>query len=171
MFGSHKSVTDLAKSIVNLILPRTDEPHEAVSTYTDKVYLYAVELLSVALLWHGFHDAINKGDGETLLHYWKFLLVIFKSTNHPNYAKEAFCFSITTYFRKGRRPNYFGVSVWGYQGTNIPCDLFMEHLNRRLKSILRGMGGFIFSCKSQKSTYTSTARLSNVRTTKCPFGS
>ena len=122
MFGSHKSVTDLAKSIVNLIiLPRTDEPHEAVSTYTDKVYLYAIELLSVALLQYYYIFSERK--------------------------KAQLLWSQC-------------VNTRGYQGRNIPCDLFMEHLNRRLKSILRGMGAninFIFSFKNRKSTYTSTA--------------
>ena len=37
---------------------------------------------------HGFHDAVKMGDGEQIVHYWKFMLVIL-SSNHPNYAKEA----------------------------------------------------------------------------------
>ena len=148
-FGSHESVTDLAKSIVNsVILSRTDESHEAVSNYTYKVYLYAVELLSLALLWHGFHDAIKEGDGERLLRYWKFLLVLFTSSNHPNYAKEAVNLLLQYYYifserKKAQLLWSRCVNTRGYQGTNIPCDLFMEHLNRRLKSILRGMGANI----------------------------
>ena len=32
------------------------------------------------------------------------------------------------------------VNTKGVPGMNIPCDLHMEHLNRRLKSVIRGMG-------------------------------
>ena len=27
----------------------------------------------------------------------------------------------------------------GYPGTNIQCDVFMEHVNRRLKTMIRGV--------------------------------
>lgn len=50
------------------------------------MYLYATVLLSLGLIWHGFHDTIREGDGKRIL---KFLLVLFKCTNHRNYAKEA----------------------------------------------------------------------------------
>ena len=56
---------------------------------TDTVYLYATKVITLGLLWHGFHDAIKEGDGERILRYWKFLLVAFKATGHRNYAKEA----------------------------------------------------------------------------------
>ena len=32
------------------------------------------------------------------------------------------------------------INTQGYPGKNIPCDLHMEHLNRRLKRVIRGMG-------------------------------
>ena len=32
------------------------------------------------------------------------------------------------------------INTKGYAGANIPCDLHMEHLNRRLKSVIRNMG-------------------------------
>lgn len=51
--------------------------------------IYVYELLSLGLLWHGFHDAIREGDGKRVLRYWKFMLVEFKLTIHRNYAKEA----------------------------------------------------------------------------------
>ena len=110
-------VMQLAKAVVTnyVRLPRADG--KEAETCDDRVHVYATELLSLGLLWHGFHDSIREGDGERILTYWKILLVVFKSSNNHNYAKEA-----------------------GYQGKNIPCDLFMEHLNRRLKMILRSLG-------------------------------
>lgn len=58
-------------------------------TCGDMVHLYACETLTLGLLWLGFYDAIKEGGGERILRYWRFLMIIFKSTNHPNYAKEA----------------------------------------------------------------------------------
>ena len=53
----------------------------------DGVQLYASEVLG--LLWFGYHNATIERDGERILNYWKFLQVLFKSTSHSNYAKEA----------------------------------------------------------------------------------
>ena len=68
-------------------LPRMNA-EEAVAT-NDKVYMYASELLSLGLLWHNFHDSTREADGERILRIWKILLVVFKSSNNYNYAKEA----------------------------------------------------------------------------------
>ena len=140
------SITNLATSIVEkyIHLPRTD--NETVpKEYKDEVFLYASEVLSLGLIWHGFHDAIKEGDGERILNYWKFLLVIFKSTNHHNYAKEATNFLIQYYYRLSERQRTQllwsrCVNTRGIPGTNIPCDLHMEHLNKRLKKVIYSMG-------------------------------
>lgn len=127
-----------------VILPRVDGSKRSPSC-TDGVHLYAKELLSLSLLWHGFHDSIREGDGERILCYWKLLLVVFKSTNHYNYAKEAVNILLQYYYFFSERMKAQllwsrCVNTRGYTGVNIPCDLFMEHLNRRLKTILRSMG-------------------------------
>ena len=46
----------------------------------------------LSLIWHSFHDAIKEGGGERIVRYWKLLLIIFKASNHRNYAKEAVLF-------------------------------------------------------------------------------
>ena len=43
----------------------------------DKVHLYATQLMTLLLLWHAFHDVVKEGDGDRVIDYWKFLLVIF----------------------------------------------------------------------------------------------
>ena len=53
------------------------------------MYLYAADLISLVLIWHDYHDAIREGDGDRVLRYWKFLLLIFKAMNRQNYSKEA----------------------------------------------------------------------------------
>ena len=89
MQSINQAETDLANLIiVNYVcLPRMDD--QAAEPCVNMVHLYATEVLSLGLLWHTFHDATREGDGERIPRLWKFMLVIFKSTNHRNYAKEA----------------------------------------------------------------------------------
>ena len=148
-------VTDLAKMIIaNYVrLPKIDD--EDTGKCDDGVYLYAIELLSLGLLWHGFHDAIREGDGERILRYWKFLLVVFKSTNHCNYAKEAVSLLFQYYYKFSEREKAqllwsHCINTKGYPGSNIPCDLFMEHLNRRLKTVIRAMKANVNSTTIEK---------------------
>ena len=75
------TVTELAKEIVERYTTFNRADAAKPKSYEDEVYLYATEVLSLSLIWHGFHDAIKEADGDRILRYWKFLLVIFKSTN------------------------------------------------------------------------------------------
>ena len=100
----------------------------------------------VELVWHGFHDAIREGDEERLTHYWKFLLVIFKASNQYNYVKEAvnLLLQYHYFFSKRQRAELLTsrcVNARVLVECNIPCDLYMEHLNRRLKMVIRNQGG------------------------------
>ena len=59
------SVVELAKEIIiKFVHLPTFNSSERPVTDNDGVYMYAVELFTLALLWHGFHDAIKEGDGE-----------------------------------------------------------------------------------------------------------
>ena len=149
------NVADLAKLIIiNYVrLPRSDD--EDTEKCEDGVHLYAIELLSLGLLWHGFHDAIREGDGERILRYWKFMLVVFKSTNHRNYAKEAVNLLLQYHYTFSEREKAQllwsrCVNTRGHPGANIPCDLFMEHLNRRLKTVIRSMRANVNPSSIQK---------------------
>jgi len=137
---------DLASAIVEKYIrfPRPDD-ESVPSVCQDGVLLYATEVLSLGLLWNGFHDAIQEGDGDRLLNYWKFLLVLFKSTSHSNYAKEAVNLLLQYYYTLSERQKTQllwsrCVNTRGLPGSNIPCDLHMEHMNRRLKNIIHSMG-------------------------------
>ena len=75
--------------------------------------------------------------------YWKVLLAVFKSTNNHNYAKEAVnLFQYYAFSDRQKAQLLWSrcVNTRGIQGANIPCDLFMEHLNRRLKNVIHSMG-------------------------------
>ena len=87
-FGAASTLDGIAQSIESnyVLLPLLDA---VPPTWEDKVHLYACEVLTLGLMWLGFYDAIREGDGNRILRYWRFFLIVFKSTNHPNYAKEA----------------------------------------------------------------------------------
>ena len=121
-------------------LPQTDsleEDNPAASGNDDGVYVYATELLTLGLIWHGFHDSIKEGDGDRILIYWKFLLIIFKVAKCYNYAKEAVYLLLQ---HKAQLLWSRCVNTRGVAGGNIPGDLHNEHLNRRLKNIIAGQG-------------------------------
>lgn len=77
---------EVLEKFLRVIIPGVD--FEGMQT-NDGVYLYATDLLYLGLIWHGYYDAIREGDGDRVLTYWKFLLLIFKATNCQNYSKEA----------------------------------------------------------------------------------
>ena len=81
----------VADAIINKYVKVSIPSDEVVDkSIQDSVYAYATDYLTMALLWHGFHDAIKMGDGNRIMSYWKFLTAIFKETGHSNYAKEGF---------------------------------------------------------------------------------
>ena len=120
----------------------------------DSVYTYAKDLLTMGLLWYGFRDAVREGDGDRIVRYWKFLMVLFKTEKHYNYANEAFNFLAQTVLLSPRQVNELKwartVNTSGRRGKNIPVDLHMEHLNRRLKVMLRNLGSNIMPSTAKR---------------------
>ena len=108
----------------------------------DDLYLYTRELFTLALVWHNYHDSVKESDGDRVMDLWKFLLVIFKKAKRTNYSKEAFILLVHYHFLLSERLaeqmkwSRF-INTHEQRGCNIPCDLHMEHLNRRLKGTLR----------------------------------
>lgn len=144
-----ESVMYIAKAIVNnyVLLPSIGDKSEKPNN-PDQVHLYAKELLTLSLIWHGFHDSIKHGDGIRIIRYWKVLLVAFKSTDRRNYGKEAVNLLLQNDHilspRKAAQLKWSRcINTTGEVGGNIPCDLHLEHLNRRLKGILKKLGSNI----------------------------
>ena len=124
----------------------------------DDVYLYAYEVITLGLVWYGYRDACREGDGDRVLLIWKFLLLIFRVAKRKNYSKEAAILLVQDNFlltkRQAAQLRYSRfINAHGRQGCNIPCDLFMEHLNRQLKSVIGNMGSSI-----QPTTIANAAR-------------
>lgn len=122
---------ELAKKIITSFVQLPSESCHNIEQ--DLVHLYAKEKLTLGLLWHGFHDSIKESDGDHILTYWKVFLVVFKLTNHRNYAKEAVNVLYQYYYTFSERQR--AQLLWsrcmntrGYAGCNIPCDLHMEHV-------------------------------------------
>ena len=147
-----KSVAELSKEIVETYLnikiptkPSTGTGSETNGVCKDEIFLYAREVLSLCLLWHGYHDAISEGDGDRVLRYWRFLFLVFKNAGRKNYSLEALNLLVQDQYLLSPREKAqlkWGrfINTQGRQGCNIPCDLHTEHLNRRLKCIMRNMG-------------------------------
>lgn len=100
--------------------------------------------MTLGLVWWNYYDAIKEGDGLRVMRIWKYLMVIFKLTGHRNYAKEAALLLVQYNYMSSERVaaqlmlSRF-VNTKGRVGCNIPCDLHLEHLNRRLKGIISKM--------------------------------
>ena len=113
----------------------------------DSVYNYATDFLTLGLLWHGFHDAIWSGDGDRIMIYWKFLTVVFKKEGNFNYAKEGFLLLAQSLLLSPQKIAELKwcriVNTSGRPGKNVPVDLHIEHLNRRLKGMMRNLGSNI----------------------------
>ncbi len=133
---------DVAKSIVNthLLLPSLPEVRDGVT-------LYARELLTLGFIWLQFYDATREGDGDRILLAWKMMIPVFKATNHTNYLKEAvnLLYQAATFSERKTKQLLWSrcINTKGRNGHNLPCDLHMEHLNRRLKNVLHSLGANI----------------------------
>ena len=131
------------------VSPADDQESSSHLSYVnhDSVYAYAIDFLTMGLLWHGFHDSIRHGDGDRIVIYWKFLMVLFKEEGHFNYAKEGFGLVAQSLLLSPRKAAELKwcrtVNTHGRVGQNIPVDLHMEHLNANLKSMLHHLGSNI----------------------------
>ena len=138
--ATNVSVTDLATSIVDKFVD-IGTNKKAVD---DDLYVYTRELLTLALIWLNYYDSTKEGDGDRIILLWKFLFVIFKKARRKHYSKEAFIllvhfnFLLSDRLTQQLKWSRF-VNTRGQIGCNMPCDLYNEHLNRQLKSVLRNL--------------------------------
>lgn len=138
------------------------------------MHLYTLHVLTLGLVWHGFNDAIKDGDGDRIMIYWKFLLVIFKAGRRSNYCKEAinlllqYLFLLPKWLAKQLKWSCC-VNTRGVIGGSIPSDLHLEHLNRHFKGINSNLKALILIYSHQpcfKINWISTQHLSNIWATK-----
>lgn len=156
----YDEVEDLAKVIIHNYI--FFDPVKKISR-DDKVHLYATQVMTLLIFWHAFNDAVKEGDGDRIINYWRFLLVIFWVKGHINYCKEAIVM-LSQYHcllsdRMADQLKWLRfVNTTGRVGKNISCDLHLEHLHRRLKDLMTGLRSNVSSnCKSEDSIYPSNA--------------
>lgn len=139
--GCYNNVADLSKAIIENYV--CFDPMKKICR-SDKVHLYTTQLMTLLLIWHAFNDAVKEGDGDRIIDYWKFLLIIFRVKGHRNYCKEAIimlsqhhCLLSDRMAAQLKWSRF--VNTTGRGGKNVSCDLHLEHLNRRLKGLISGM--------------------------------
>lgn len=111
----------------------------------DHILAYAKDVLSLGLWLMEFVDAIKEGDGLRILRCWRYFLPIFKASKRTNYSIEAFTFLAQyEYLLTPRMQQQLlwsrTVNTRGRPGTNVSCDLHMEHINRECKNAIGLLG-------------------------------
>ena len=166
------SCKDLVKQIVSKFLnisipPATSDsnPSAQNSDYSkDSVFAYAVDVLSLCLIWYAFRDAVRQGDGDRIIRYWKLLAIIFRHQKHYNYSNEALNLIIQTLLLSPRLVSEIKwsrtVNTRGGIGKNVPADLHMEHL---LKIMMSNLGSNILPKTTERAT-KALAVIDGVRT-------
>lgn len=56
---------------------------------SDDMFNYQCSLMDHGLLYMNFTDAVAEGDGDRIMHCWKFLLLHFYTGGSSKYALEA----------------------------------------------------------------------------------
>ena len=118
--------------------------HDTAPDKDDGVYNYARVLCHYGSLVMELIDAWHEGDGQRVLCCWKLFLLHFKVAGCTKYALAALNLQFETMCTFS--PNLAHQVTWhrfvnvkGGAGNNIPCDLFNEHINKLLKSIISNM--------------------------------
>ena len=96
------------------------------------------------------HDAIHEGDCPRIIRCSKFMLLHWRHAGHTKYAHEVVHFVCAVQATSSTRLAHELVWCWTGNshcgaGSNIPADLYLEHLNRTLKDYLNGVGPNISS--------------------------
>ena len=139
-----KLIAYLSREIVNeLTLNSNALLNENVSELHDDVYSYAKVFCHYAALALEFKDAWAEGDGNRVIRCWKIFMLHFRCSGRIKYAWQA----LRLQFQLVSLPPSLAlqlkwerfVNTHGGLGTNIPCDLFNEHL-KLFKEIIHSMG-------------------------------
>ena len=65
---TYKSCLSCAKAnFIKIELPSSTASTDETSS--DMAYNYAIELLTLSLIWHSFHGSIKEGDGNRIMKY------------------------------------------------------------------------------------------------------
>ena len=110
----------------------------------DYVQLYASDVVTMGLLYMEFCNAIQEGDGMRIFRCYRYFLPLFRFSQRNNYSNEVL---LMLYNLECVSPRLVQQLTWcrtintsRLPGHNIPCDFYLEHLNRLCKDMIHGMG-------------------------------
>lgn len=120
----------------------------------DRKFNYTRVLCHYGSLVTEFRDAWAEGDGERVVRCWRMFMLHFKEAGHTKYALEALRLQFQ---RQVLSPSLSHQITWhrfvntrGGLGNNIPCDLYNEHVNKMVKSIIQNMGSNLTETSLQR---------------------
>lgn len=134
-------------SVASLILTKfvdlsTSETTDVGNGSRDNVHEYAKEIISLGLLYMEYQE---EGNGDCVFNCWKYLMIIFQAMGRKHYALEAFTL-LAQYewflpLRQSKQLKFSRfVNFHGWPGCNVSCHLYMEHLNKMVKSCVQHLG-------------------------------
>jgi hypothetical protein len=124
----------------------------------DRVKHYGHLVLELGLLFMQFVDVCKTPDRNRLLITLKYMMVVFKTANnHSKYALEIFRFlahqQSTLSLRRAHEVLHgLFVNTQGKIDSNIPADLQMEHIVKRIKKLLKNSSPNAKQESTQKKT-------------------
>jgi hypothetical protein len=146
-----------------LSVPKTgSSPSPDSPPATDKVHMYARNVLELGLLVLQFSENIKFPNRERMLPLLKVMMMTFKGhKNNSKYALEmlrVICHQLGSLSEKAANEAFYGtfVNTKGKVGSNIPADLQMEYLVKRVKTLMKRGGpnkGIQFVAKYSKAIY------------------
>ena len=132
--------------LVNTVPDPTDQNPKP----KDDMFDYHCGFMNMALLLRNFMDAVKEGDGETIIRCIKMFLLHFKQdgSGSTKYALETLFHMFQMYAllspREAERIKCNRTVInHGKPGCNVAMDLALEHDNRLIKDMIRGLGANI----------------------------
>ncbi|OWF37960.1 hypothetical protein KP79_PYT14281 [Mizuhopecten yessoensis] len=117
-----------------------------VPVAVDHVQQYSKVTLLLGLLYMELLDCIHHPDRDRMITCMKYMMVMFKSHNsRSKYALQMLrflCHQQASYSLKKGHESFYGlfVNTRGKKDSHIPADLQMEHIVRKTKTIIKGLG-------------------------------
>lgn len=121
----------------------------------DYLYNYHRGKLAFGLILIEFNDAIKEGDGDRLFDLYKLALLFYKAGGHHKYAYVVLLYivKVVALLSKSEacqlKLNRF-FNKHGGIGRNIPFDLELEHRNKVVKGVWRGLGANLTENSAQR---------------------
>ncbi len=141
VYSVAKSVVDKCGLVDNALLLKDDATEDE---HKDGIHSYTRCLCHFASLVIEFLDAWSEGDGDRICRCWKIFMLHFHEGKQTKYALQVLriqfqLVELSPSLAHQLKWNRF-VNYKGGRGTNIPCDLHNEHINRSVKGIINHMG-------------------------------